>query len=97
MDKIEELEERLLGQIGMLNDCSVMATKEDTEMLINRSRCMVDLADNYIELQKTKLEDKRLKIEAVKVMHRASEMFNGKEDKNVMSYLGIESVGKDKT
>ena len=89
MTKIEELENAILSQIGALNDNSVMASKEESRELIERSKAMSDLTSNYIDIQKTKLEAQKLKIEAVKVMHETA-CGVGKEDESVRKYLGIE-------
>ena len=91
MTKIEELENALLSQIGMLNDNSVMASKEEAKELIERSKAISDLSAAYIDIQKTKLETQRLKIDSIKVMHETAVGF-GKEDESIKKYLGIEGI-----
>lgn len=56
MTKFEELENAILGQIGMLNDNSVMASKEDAEQLIERSKAISSLADSFIGISRLKLD-----------------------------------------
>jgi len=89
MTKIEELENALLSQIGMLNDNSVMASKEEAKELIERSKAISDLSSAYIDVQKIKLESQRIKIESIKVMHETA-VGIGKADDGVKKYLGIE-------
>ena len=88
-DKIEELENTLLGQIGMLNDLSVMEDKKSYE-LINRSKALATLAGTFIELQKTKIAEQKVKIDAVKVWHNTMTGIKG-ADESVQKYLGIEA------
>ena len=78
MTKFEELENAILGQIGMLNDNSVMSSKEDAEQLIERSKAISSLADSFIGLN-------RLKLEVVKEMNQ-----NG--NPGYEKYLGIEQL-----
>ena len=78
MTKFEELENAILGQIGMLNDNSVMSKKEDAEQLIERSKAIASLADSFIGVN-------RLKLDIVKEMER-----NGKSVYE--KYLGIEQL-----
>ena len=89
-NQIEELENVIIAQIGALNDNSVMAKEESTE-LIERSKAISDLAGNYIDIQKTKIDTQRLKIEAVKVMHDTMTGIN-KVDDSVKHFLGIEEL-----
>ena len=89
-NKIEELEDTLLGQIGMLNDLSVMKEKESRE-LIERSKVIGSLADSFIEIQKTKIEAQKVKIDAVKVWHDTMTGIKG-ADNSVQKYLGIEAI-----
>lgn len=56
MTKFEELENAILGQIGMLNDNSVMSSKEDAEQLIERSKAISSLADSFIGISRLKLD-----------------------------------------
>jgi hypothetical protein len=76
MSKFEELENAILGQIGMLNDNSVMSSKEDAEQLIERSKAISTLANSFIGVN-------RLKLDVVKEMNR-----NG--NPGYEKYLGIE-------
>ena len=88
-NKIEELEDALLGQIGMLNDLSVMEEKKSIE-LINRSKAMAALANSFIELQKTKVAEQKVKVDAVKVWHNTMTGI-ASADSSVQKYLGIEA------
>ena len=90
MTKTEELEERILGQIGMLNDLSTTHSKEESTELIERSKVMAELTKSYIEVQKTKIEEKKVKVEAVRVFHECSTGFKV-PDERVEKYLGIAS------
>lgn len=89
--KIEELENTIIGQIGMLNDLSVCESKESAKELIDRSRAMSDLIGNYIEIQKTKIDSQRLNIEAQKVKVDTVRLLS--ENGSITAYekyLGIE-------
>ncbi len=83
---VSELENVILDQIEKLNQDDVMAKPKEAELLISRSKVISDLSNNFIEIQKTKLDAQRIKIEAVKVAQDAKGL--GYEN-----YLGIE---KDK-
>lgn len=85
--KVEELEDIILGQIGMLNDTSVMA-KEESQELIDRSKTIEGLANSFIDIQKVKLDAEKTKIEAVKVAYSTA-VGIPKEDNSVRQYLGI--------
>ncbi|MBR5775393.1 MAG: hypothetical protein IKY42_03915 [Bacteroidaceae bacterium] len=78
MTKFEELENAILGQIGMLNDNSVMASKEDAEQLIERSKAIASLSDSFIGVN-------RLKLDVVKELNK-----NG--NPGYEKYLGIEKL-----
>ena len=65
--RIEELENTLLDQIEKLNQDDVMASPEEADRLIARSKAMSELTNSYIDIQRTKIEAQRVKIEAVKV------------------------------
>jgi hypothetical protein len=88
-DLIKELEISILDQIQKLNDDSIMADAEDAKQLIERSKAMSDLTNSYIEIQKTKLDAQRIKIETVRVIHQTSIGIKY-EDEKVKKYLGIE-------
>lgn len=65
---ITELETTLLDQIEKLNQDDVCnASKDELNSLIERSKAMSDLTKNYVELQKVKIDSKRVTIEAVKL------------------------------
>ena len=83
----ETLEKTLLAQVENLANGNL--NKEEIETLIAKSRAMTDLTNSYIEIQKTKLDAQRVKIEAVKV---ASTQGFGL---NYEHYLGIEADPKD--
>ena len=87
-DRILELENALLDQIEKLNDDSIMKDAESCKTIIERSKAMSELTDSFIEIQKTKLEEKKVRIEAVRVMHNTSVGFKG-EDEKVQKFLGI--------
>lgn len=88
MAKVEELENAILSQIELLSDDSIFNDSENFDKLIKRSNAISELSKSWIQVQQTKTDEKRVKIEAVKVMYECS---NGipKDDKSVKSYLGI--------
>ena len=89
MTKVEELENVILGQIEALGDLSVMENKDEAKELIERSKVMADLTGSYIDIQKTKLEAQRVKIDSIRCMHETA-IGIGKADEGVKKYLGIE-------
>ena len=92
MTKAEELENVILGQIELLGDDSVIDDGERFDRLIRRSNAMSELSENWIKIQQTKADEKRLRIEAVRVMH--SVMCGDRdEDSSVRNFLGIEYKG----
>ena len=92
MTKAEELENVILGQIELLGDDSVIDDGERFDRLIRRSDAMSELSKSWIEIQRTKAEEKRLRIESVRVMHSVMCGDRG-EDNSVRNYLGIEYKG----
>ena len=89
MNKTEQLENYILDQIGMLNDMSIMSDQKKAKELIARSKAVSDLTNSYIDIQRTKLDEQKVKIEAVKVMHDTAVGFRG-DDEKVQKYLGID-------
>lgn len=89
MDKPLELENVLLDQIEKLNDDSIFEDKEAVKKLIERSKVISDLTNSYINIQRTKLDAQKLKIDTVKIMHETA-IGIGKADEGVKKYLGIE-------
>lgn len=92
MTKAEELENVILGQIELLGDDSVIDDGERFDRLIRRSDAMSELSKSWIEIQRTKADEKRLRIEAVRVMHSVASG-DRNEDNSVKEFLGIESKG----
>lgn len=88
MAKVEELENAILNQIELLSDDSIFNDGEAFDRLIKRSNAISDLSKSWIQVQQTKTDEKRVKIEAVKVMHECS-VGIPMDDKSVKSYLGI--------
>lgn len=88
MAKVEELENAILNQIELLSDDSIFNDGEAFDKLIKRSNAISDLSRSWIQVQQTKTDEKRVKIEAVKVMHECS-VGIPTDDKSVKSYLGI--------
>ena len=89
MNQISELEKVILDQIEKLNQDDVCATEDESRQLIERSKAISDLTNAFMKIQDTKLDEQRLKIEAVKVV---SDKAFGLKFEN---YLGIEDK-KDK-
>lgn len=54
--KLNELENVLLDQIEKLNDDSISEDEKATEMLVNRSKAISDLAGNVMNLNRLKLD-----------------------------------------
>lgn len=94
MTKAEELENVILGQIELLGDDSVFDDGEQLDRLIRRSDAMSELSKGWIEIQKLKADEKRLRIEAVKVMYSVA-CGDRKEDLSIKNFLGIESKGAE--
>lgn len=92
MTKAEELENVILEQIELLGDDSVFDDGEKLDRLIRRSNAMSELSENWIKIQQMKADEKRLRIEAVKVMHDVA-CGDRNEDNSVKNFLGIESKG----
>lgn len=92
MTKAEELENVILGQIELLGDDSVFDDGEKFDRLIRRSNAMSELSENWIKIQQAKADEKRLRIEAVKVMHDVA-CGDRSDDKTVRNFLGIDSKG----
>lgn len=92
MTKAEELENVILEQIELLGDDSVFDDGEKLDRLIRRSSAMSELSENWIKIQQMKADEKRLRIEAVKVMHSVASG-DRNEDNSVKEFLGIESKG----
>lgn len=92
MTKAEELENVILGQIELLGDDSVFDDGEKFDKLIRRSDAMSELSENWIKIQQTKADEKRLRIEAVRVMYSVACGDRG-EDSSVRKFLGIENKG----
>ena len=67
MMRYEELEKVLLDQIEKLNQDDVMANPDESKALIERSRAMSDLTSAYVDIQRNRLEERRLTIEAVRL------------------------------
>lgn len=88
MAKVEELENAILSQIELLSDDSIFNDSENFDKLIKRSNAISELSKSWIQVQQTKTDEKRVKIEAVKVMYECSSGIL-KDDKSVKSYLGI--------
>lgn len=93
MTKAEELENVILGQIELLGDDSVFDDGEKFDRLIRRSDAMSELSENWIKIQQVKADEKRLRIEAVKVMYDVA-CGDRNDDKAVRKFLGIESKGE---
>ena len=83
MTKIEELENVLLNQIELLNDDSLLENKEKAELAIKKSKSISDLTNSFIGLRNSESEEKRLKIDMVKIAMSA-------EGYSFQKYLGIE-------
>lgn len=79
MTRIEELENTLLDQIEKLNDDSIFEDKEKSEILVNRSKAISSLTQNFVNVQ-------TMKLNVVKTLSG-----NGGAYKE---YLGIESNSK---
>lgn len=92
MTKAEELENVILGQIELLGDDSVFDDGEKLDRLIRRSSAMSELSENWIKIQQMKADEKRLRIEAVRVMYSVA-CGDRKEDNSVKEFLGIGSKG----
>ena len=92
MTKAEELENVILEQIELLGDDSVFDDGEKLDRLIRRSSAMSELSENWIKIQQMKADEKRLRIEAVRVMYSVACGDRG-EDNSVRNYLGIEYKG----
>ena len=92
MTKAEELENVILEQIELLGDDSVFDDGERFDRLIRRSNAMSELSENWIKIQQTKADEKRLRIEAVRVMYSVA-CGDRDEDSSVRKFLGIESRG----
>ena len=60
---IQQLETVLLDQIQKLNDDSIQSTDEETKKLYERSNAISNLAKNFSELQRTKLDIVKLAIQ----------------------------------
>lgn len=88
---IEELENTILSQIEALGDNDLLSDPEDAKQLIDRSRAMAELTNSYIEIQKTRLERQKVKVDAVRVMHAVT-TGNRSEDDKVQRFLGIEGA-----
>lgn len=92
MTKAEELENVILGQIELLGDDSVFDDGEKLDRLIRRSDAMSELSENWIKIQQMKADEKRLRIEAVRVMYSVA-CGDRNEDNSVKEFLGIGSKG----
>lgn len=88
---IEELENTILSQIEALGDNDFLSDPEDAKQLIDRSRAMAELTNSYIEIQKTRLEGQKVKVDAVRVMHAVT-TGNRSEDDKVQRFLGIKEA-----
>lgn len=73
--KIFELESVLLDQIEKLNDDSIAEDVENAKIIIDKSKAISDLASNYTEVQ-------RLKLDVVKHLENNGGLYE--------KYLGIE-------
>ena len=80
--KIQELETTLLDQIEKLNDDTVLEDPEKAKTLCERSKCIADLTEAYIGVN-------RMKLDVVKELNRNGGLY---ED-----YLGLENAGQQKT
>lgn len=60
---IQQLENVLLDQIQKLNDDSIQSTDEESKILYERSNAISNLAKNFSELQRTKLDIVKLAIQ----------------------------------
>lgn len=88
MNSIEELEKTLLDQIEKLSDDSIAPDSKEARVMIEKSKCMSDLAGNFVEIQKARNENARIRIEAVRTAHNVS--VGDKSDITMRRYLGIE-------
>ena len=88
---IEELENTILSQIEALGDNDLLSDPEDAKQLIDRSRAMAELTNSYIEIQKTRLEGQKVKVDAVRAMHAVT-TGNKSEDDKIQRFLGIEGA-----
>ena len=88
MNTIEELEKTILDQIEKLSDDSIAPDSKDARVVIEKSRCMSELASNIIEMKKVRNDEARVKIDAVRAMHETS-IGNKVSDRTVQKYLGI--------
>ena len=55
MTKIEELEKTLLDQIEKLNDDTIFEDKEKVGILVERSKAISSLTQNFVNVQNMKL------------------------------------------
>ena len=75
MKGFKELEVTILDQIEKLNDDSIAEDMDKTKMLIDRSKAISELSENYTDIQ-------RLKLDIVKELNNNGGLYE--------SYLGIE-------
>lgn len=76
---LKELENTILDQIEKLNDDSLFEDKETANIMINKSKSIADLSEQYMGIQ-------RYKLDVVKTLSN-----NGGQYENV---LGIEANEK---
>lgn len=79
MTKIEELEKTLLDQIEKLNDDTIFEDKEKAGTLVERSKAISSLTQNFVNVQ-------RMKLDVVKTLSDSGGIYE--------EYLGIEDKAK---
>lgn len=79
MTKIEELEKTLLDQIEKLNDDTIFEDKEKAGILVERSKAISGLTQNFVNVQ-------RMKLDVVKTLSENGGIYE--------NYLGIENKTK---
>lgn len=79
MTKIEELEKTLLDQIEKLNDDTVFEDKEKAGILVERSKAISSLTQNFVNVQ-------NMKLNVVKTLSDNGGLYE--------NYLGIEDKKK---
>lgn len=76
MTKVEELEKTILDQIEKLNDDSLFEEESKAKIVVERSKAISGLTQNFVEMQ-------RMKLDVVRTMADTRGIYG--------EYLGVES------
>lgn len=89
MNYFDEIERTLVGEIEALADPAPDETPEARAAAVEKAHAISELTNSFIKLQDTRLDEMRLRIEAVKVATKD-------EGYNYQKYLGIEEDSASK-